>query len=150
MRNLNQFHTVALDTEPLIFYLNDVSRAIVALIVEYNRVAVESGGGKLKAAYTFDAGPNAVIYVLEENVREIVYLIVEYFPQVEPFKDPSGLYEGQAGVGEGRVVEGFNEAVASKFEPGAVKGLIHIGDGPRVLDEEEALLGLNGLPKWLV
>ena len=86
-----------------------MSRAIVALIVEYNRVAVESGGGKLKAAYTSDAGPNAVIYVLKENVREIVDL----FPQVEPFKDPFGLYAGQAGVGEGRVVEGFNQSPAS-------------------------------------
>ncbi|CCL99644.1 uncharacterized protein FIBRA_01664 [Fibroporia radiculosa] len=146
MQDSNQFHAVALDTDPPIFYMNDVSRAIIALIVEYNRVAVERGGS-LKAAYTFDAGPNAVIYAPEENLKEIVELIVRYFPQADTFKDPFGLF-GAAGV-RGKVVEGFNEAVAKPFGVGAVKGLIHtrVGDGPRVLGVEEALLGPNGLPK---
>ncbi|KAL4259395.1 Diphosphomevalonate decarboxylase [Pleurotus pulmonarius] len=150
MADSNQFHAVALDTEPPIFYMNDVSRSIIALIVEYNRVAIEKTG-KRKAAYTYDAGPNAVIYTLQENVKEIVELIVKYFPQKDGFKDPFQLFAGEGGVGEGRVVEGFNEAVAKKFEVGAVKGLIHtnVGDGPRVLDAEEALLGPDGLPKSL-
>ncbi|KAF9501701.1 Diphosphomevalonate decarboxylase [Pleurotus eryngii] len=149
MADSNQFHAVALDTEPPIFYMNDVSRSIIALIVEYNRVAIEKTG-KRKAAYTYDAGPNAVIYTLQENVKEIVELIVKYFPQKDGFKDPFQLFAGGS-VGEGRVVEGFNEAVAKKFEVGAVKGLIHtnVGDGPRVLGAEEALLGPDGLPKSL-
>ncbi|KZT71761.1 Diphosphomevalonate decarboxylase [Daedalea quercina L-15889] len=146
MQDSNQFHAVALDTDPPIFYMNDVSRAIIALIVEYNRVAV-AAGGKLKAAYTYDAGPNAVIYAPKENLKEIVELIVKYFPQAEPFKDPFALFGG-AGV-QGRVVDGFNAAVAKPFSVGAVKGLIHtrVGDGPRVLGAEEALLGSDGLPK---
>lgn len=149
MQDSNQFHAVALDTDPPIFYMNDVSRAIIALIVEYNRVSVEAGG-KLKAAYTYDAGPNAVIYTPKDNVKEIVSLIVKYFPQADGFKDTFNLF-GTAGVGEGSVVEGFNVNVAKKFEVGAVKGLIHtrVGDGPRVLGDEEALLGSNGLPKSL-
>jgi diphosphomevalonate decarboxylase len=32
MQDSNQFHAVALDTDPPIFYLNDVSRAIIAII----------------------------------------------------------------------------------------------------------------------
>jgi diphosphomevalonate decarboxylase len=149
MQDSNQFHAVALDTDPPIFYMNDVSRTIIALIVEYNRVSVEAGG-KLKAAYTYDAGPNAVIYTPKENVKEIVSLIVKYFPQADSFKDPFGLF-GAAGVGEGSVVEGFNVNVAKKFEVGAVKGLIHtrVGDGPRVLGDADALLGPDGLPKTL-
>lgn len=149
MQDSNQFHAVALDTDPPIFYLNDVSRTIIALIVEYNRVSVEAGG-KLKAAYTYDAGPNAVIYAPKENLKEIVSLIVKYFPQADAFKDPFGLF-GTAGVGEGGVVEGFNVNVAKNFEVGAVKGLIHtrVGDGPRVLGDEEALLGADGLPKTI-
>jgi len=149
MQDSNQFHSVALDTDPPIFYLNDVSRAIIALIVEYNRVSVEAGG-RLKAAYTFDAGPNAVIYTLKENIKEIVSLIVKYFPQTDGFKDTFGLF-GLAGVGEGDVVEGFNVNVAKKFKVGAVKGLIHtgIGDGPRVLGDDEALLDADGLPKTI-
>jgi diphosphomevalonate decarboxylase len=147
MQDSNQFHAVALDTDPPVFYLNDVSRAIIAIIVEYNRVSIDAGG-KIKAAYTYDAGPNAVIYASKENMKEIVSLIVTYFPQTETFKDPFGLF-GSVGVGEGGVVEGFNVNVAKKFDIGAVKGLIHtrVGDGPRILGDVEALLGADGLPK---
>lgn len=146
MQDSNQFHAVVLDTDPPIFYMNDVSRAIIALITEYNRVSV-AAGGKLKAAYTYDAGPNAVIYAPKENLKEIIELIVNYFPQADPFKDSFGLF-GAAGV-QGKVIEGFNAAVAKPFGVGAVKGLIHtrVGDGPRVLGAEEALLGADGLPK---
>ncbi|KAI0049873.1 Diphosphomevalonate decarboxylase [Auriscalpium vulgare] len=149
MQDSNQFHAVALDTDPPIFYMNDVSRTIIAIITEYNRVSV-AAGGKLKAAYTYDAGPNAVIYAPEENLKEIVELIVNYFPQPAPFKDPFGLF-GSAGVGEGKLVEGFNAAVAKKFPVGSVKNLIHtrVGDGPRKLDDAEALLGPDGQPKSL-
>ncbi|KAI0709577.1 Diphosphomevalonate decarboxylase [Cerioporus squamosus] len=146
MQDSNQFHAVALDTDPPIFYMNDVSRAIIALIVEYNRVAV-ANGGKLKAAYTYDAGPNAVIYAPKENIKEIVELIVKYFPQADEFKDPFGLF-GTSGV-QAKVVPGFNEGVAKPYGVGAVKNLIHtrVGDGPRTLGAEEALLGSDGLPK---
>jgi len=145
MQDSNQFHAVALDTDPPIFYMNDVSRAIISLIVEYNRVSVEAGGS-LKAAYTYDAGPNAVIYTLKENVKEIVELIVKYFPQASQFRDTFGLF-GVDGV-QGKVVDGFNTAVAKPFGVGAVKNLIHtrVGDGPRVLDLGEGLLGADGLP----
>ncbi len=149
MADSNQFHAVALDTEPPIFYMNDVSRAIIAVIVEYNRLSVEAGKG-YKAAYTYDAGPNAVIYTLKENVKEIVELIATYFPQQEgSFKDVFGLLEGGQLVG--KVPAGFNENVAKRFEVGAVKGLIHtrVGDGPRKLGDEEGLLNAEGFPKNL-
>lgn len=150
MQDSNQFHAVALDTDPPIFYMNDVSRAIIALIVEYNRVSTATGG-PLKAAYTYDAGPNAVIYAPKENMREIVAMIVHYFPQKEGFRDVFGLFGGKP-VSQGGVVEGFNRGVAKVWEVGAVKNLIHtkVGDGPRVLGKEEGLLGSNGLPKTMV
>ncbi|KAG5219852.1 diphosphomevalonate decarboxylase [Salix suchowensis] len=59
------------------------------------QVAIEKTG-KRKAAYTYDAGPNAVIYTLQENVKEIVELIVKYFPQKDEFKDPFQLFAGGA------------------------------------------------------
>ncbi len=34
MLDSNQFHAVALDTDPPIFYLNDVSRAIITIMTE--------------------------------------------------------------------------------------------------------------------
>lgn len=109
-------------------------------------------GTAYKAAYTYDAGPNAVIYAPSKNIKEIVQLIVNYFPQKEgSFKDVFGLFPGVDVTSHGAVVEGFNPAVAKKFEVGAVKGLIHtrVGDGPRSLRPEESLLAENGFPKSL-
>lgn len=149
MQDSNQFHAVALDTDPPIFYMNDVSRAIIALIVEYNRTSAATGG-KYKAAYTYDAGPNAVIYAPQQNIRDIVNLIVAYFPQSQAFKDPFGLFGSSNGQpGELPLPTGFNPLVAKKFGFDAVKNLIHtrVGDGPRVLGSNDALLGNDGLPK---
>ncbi|KAF8658268.1 hypothetical protein AX16_002044 [Volvariella volvacea WC 439] len=151
MADSNQFHAVALDTEPPIFYMNDVSRSIIALIVEYNRISLANGGG-YKAAYTYDAGPNAVIYALKENMKDIIRLIVKYFPQQKgSFKDVFNLFAGADAADEGATVHGFNENVAKRFEIGAVKGVIHtrVGDGPRSLSHEESLLQEDGSPKEL-
>lgn len=147
MQDSNQFHAVALDTDPPIFYMNDVSRAIIALIVELNRASV-AAGGVIKAAYTYDAGPNAVIYAPQENIKEIVNLVASYFPGTAPFEDRFNLFANGGRAGTGPLPEGFNPLVAKKYESGGVKTFIHtrVGDGPRVLDEAEALLGADGFP----
>lgn len=66
MRESNSFHATCLDTEPPIFYLNDVSRAAIQAVQAINEAA-----GRVMAAYTFDAGPNAVVYY-EQEARETV------------------------------------------------------------------------------
>lgn len=35
---------------------------------------------QFQAAYTFDAGPNATIYLLEKDVAELISIIDYYFP----------------------------------------------------------------------
>ncbi|KAK9710054.1 diphosphomevalonate decarboxylase [Basidiobolus ranarum] len=142
MKDSNQFHAVCLDTYPPIFYLNDVSRAIIRIISEYN-----SGPEGIKAAYTFDAGPNAVIYAPRQNIPEIIQLIAHYFPSSdasEYFKDPYHVLEEPLGQKKPVV-----ENVVPIFPVGSVKQILHtpVGDGPRILSAEESLLESSGMPK---
>ncbi|CAB1339353.1 unnamed protein product [Coregonus sp. 'balchen'] len=75
MKDSNQFHATCLDTYPPIFYLNDVSHRVINLVHRYNRHYRET-----RVAYTFDAGPNAVIYTLQQNVEEFVQVVKHFFP----------------------------------------------------------------------
>ena len=78
MADSNQFHATCLDTYPPIFYLNDTSRRIIQLVHEYNRVA-----GEVRVAYTFDAGPNAVLYVLAKYQAEVEALLYRLVPPTD-------------------------------------------------------------------
>lgn len=75
MMDSNQFHAVCLDTYPPIFYLNDVSKSIMKLVHVIN-----AHYGCIKAAYTYDAGPNAVIYCLAQDVPLVLAVMAKYFP----------------------------------------------------------------------
>ena len=66
MRESSNMHAVMLDTWPPIMYLNDISKEIIYAIQELNKAE-----GKIIAAYTFDAGPNAHIYTLAESVPKV-------------------------------------------------------------------------------
>lgn len=165
MTDSNNFHACALDTAPPIFYMNDTSRAIVQITEELNRASEAIGQGKL-VAYTYDAGPNAVLYAEEKNIKLILDLVRHYFPNAD-FDDAFNLLGGGANASHrgaqpeqplpSGLPDGFNSAVISVHEPGAVRRLIHtrVGDGPRVLhstvegvkgDAKESLLGEDGLP----
>jgi len=67
MRDSNNFHATCLDSWPPIFYMNDVSRAAIRLVHDINRLS-----GRTVCAYTFDAGPNAVIYYLEKESETVI------------------------------------------------------------------------------
>lgn len=62
MMDSNSFHATCADTYPPIYYMNDVSRAAVRFVEAVNEKA-----GRLVCAYTFDAGPNAVVYYEESD-----------------------------------------------------------------------------------
>lgn len=143
MRDSNQFHAVCLDTYPPIFYMNDTSRAIIQLIHEYNATSPD---GKLKAAYTYDAGPNAVIYAPEENMPEINRLISHYFPGQKTSSDEPD----QDFVPKGHA--NFNQNVIPVQAAGGISIVLHtrVDDGPRVLGQADSLLKeQDGLPKRL-
>lgn len=71
MQDSNQFHAVCMDTYPPIFYMNDVSKSIIKLVHVFNDFY-----GGVRAAYTFDAGPNAVIYTLDKVTLSLFHFII--------------------------------------------------------------------------
>ncbi|TKA50979.1 hypothetical protein B0A53_05671 [Rhodotorula sp. CCFEE 5036] len=143
MADSNQFHAVCLDTQPPIFYLNDVSRAVIQLVTELNRASVDDAGRGYVAAYTYDAGPNAVLYIREPDVDRVLRLVEHYFPQSA----------SSSSAIPTDIPTGFNAQVIPQHPLGSVARIIHtkVGDGPRVL--ESAKHGLldpqSGLPKSL-
>ena len=64
MRESNNMHATMLDTWPPILYLNDISKEVIYAIHEFN----EDG---IKAGYSFDAGPNPIVFTIEKHVSEI-------------------------------------------------------------------------------
>lgn len=130
MRDSNGFHATCLDSWPPIFYMNDVSRAAVRLVHDINRVV-----GQTVCAYTFDAGPNAVIYYLEKDtelvagtVKAILGASAEGWDG--PFNEP--LKNVSAGVAldklDSRAVEGIKDGVSRIILTG-------VGEGPISVDE---------------
>ncbi|PWZ02129.1 putative MVD1-mevalonate pyrophosphate decarboxylase [Testicularia cyperi] len=159
MADSNNFHACCLDTTPPIFYMNDVSRAIVQLVEEINRASEADGNGKL-VAYTYDAGPNAVLYAPKANMPLVLQTIRHYFPNAD-FDDTFDLlgkginasHRGdQEALGLAKdLASSFNPNVIPVHEAGAVRRLIHtqVGDGPRVLERglaSESLLNDAGEP----
>ena len=99
MMDSNQFHATCLDTYPPIFYLNDTSKQIIQLIHTFNN-------GNIVAAYTFDAGPNAVIYTTTEYAHSLSQLLVQTYPTTNIQTNPilqSEITSTSVGTGGGPV-----------------------------------------------
>ena len=64
MQCSNGLHAMMLYTQPRISYLNDTSQDIIEYILQKNE-------NEVTAAYTFDAGPNAVIITTKEYSNEL-------------------------------------------------------------------------------
>ena len=61
IRDSNQFHAICQDTFPPCVYMNQTSHSVSSLIHQLNEYF-----GEMVACYTFDAGPNACIFLLEK------------------------------------------------------------------------------------
>jgi len=75
MQDSNQFHATCMDTYPPIFYMNDVSKSIIRLVHVINEHF-----GRIVCAYTYDAGPNAVLYLLEKDTQLVMAVMTRFFP----------------------------------------------------------------------
>ncbi|KAM4614590.1 diphosphomevalonate decarboxylase isoform 1-T2 [Discoglossus pictus] len=143
MKDSNQFHATCLDTYPPIFYLNQVSQRIISLVHRYN-----AHYGQIKVAYSFDAGPNAVIFTLEPTVREFVEVVKQSFP---PETNGGPFLKGLP-VSPTSLSEELLSAVGSDSCPGGVQYMIVTQPGPGPSQSQDLtldLLGSDGFPKDL-
>jgi len=142
MKESNQLHAVCLDTYPPITppYMNQTSHGIVQLITQYNNFYQEP-----KVAYTFDAGPNACLFLMENDVAEVLALIRHFFP---PETD-AGFVQGIEIHPQAAISGSLLESITIEPTQGAVKYIISTkpGGGPGELGQEYSLLDENGFPK---
>ncbi|EGV63074.1 diphosphomevalonate decarboxylase [Yamadazyma tenuis] len=128
MKDSNSFHAVCLDSFPPIFYLNDTSKKIIKLIHKINEIE-----GKTIVAYTYDAGPNAVLYYEAENEDKILSGLKPYFENIQGFKQPQTVtsFDFKSFIPE---ITGVSKIIATK-----------IGEGPK--ETSISLINESGLPK---
>lgn len=132
MQDSNQFHAICLDTWPPIFYLNSTSQAIINIchkLNEYHRRNV--------VAYTFDAGPNACIYLLEEYVDIFLSIIREFFPICNNTISRKLEVRGRAfQESDVKTVSQYLESVGVQSMTNSLKYIINtsIGRGPSLTD----------------
>ncbi|KAI1506673.1 diphosphomevalonate decarboxylase [Biscogniauxia marginata] len=124
MKESNSFHSCCSDTYPPIYYMNDVSRAAVRAVE-----AINAAAGKTIAAYTFDAGPNAVIYYLEENSGPVVGTFYKVLSGTEGWKDEAKTYTSSIQLDEavsGIVQGGVSRIIMTSVGEGPVKTEQHL------------------------
>nr|XP_050847794.1 diphosphomevalonate decarboxylase isoform X1 [Vespula vulgaris] len=142
MKDSNQLHAVCLDSYPPIIYMNDISFAIINLIHSYNTVVND-----IKVAYTYDAGSNAILYLLEKDMPQLVAILDHYFP---PDNNNLDSYKRGIPIETKQLSQDLLEKIDNKVqEPGKIKYMIHttVGDGPKYLESpKDHLLNDQGLP----
>ncbi|KAL9270372.1 Diphosphomevalonate decarboxylase MVD2, peroxisomal-like protein [Drosera capensis] len=157
----NQFHAVCLDTSPPIFYMNDTSHRIISIVEKWNRAE-----GTPQVAYTFDAGPNAVLIARNRKVAALLLQrLFFYYPPGDGIDIDSYLLGDKtilqdAGIKDTKDVEALPQplSVPGAKENGPAQKYVgdvsyfictRPGHGPVVLpDTSQALIDPNtGMPK---
>lgn len=153
MADSNQFHATCVDTLPPIFYMNETSKAVIHIVHAYNAY-----NKVVKAAYTFDAGPNAVVFVMKDDMEELLNLFLAKFPHPEEkngyLHDPmrlssfaatsdaasasSAVYSSTAASVQAKALDVALDAQIGKIphSPTKVYQIIcsKVGDGPQILN----------------
>jgi diphosphomevalonate decarboxylase len=112
--------------------MNDVSRAAIRAVE-----AINAAAGRTVAAYTFDAGPNAVIYYLEQDTEAVVGTFYHTVGDIDGWKKEvlSGL----------KPTLSLDEGVAGLLKAG-VSRIIMTGVGEGPLKTDEYLVAEDGSP----
>ncbi|CAA7408279.1 unnamed protein product [Spirodela intermedia] len=153
----NQFHAVCLDTTPPIFYMNDTSHRVINTVERWSQFE-----GAPQVAYTFDAGPNAVLIAPSREVASLLLQRLLFFFPPPPDTKLEGYMVGdtsilqEAGVHSAEDVaslppppETKDKNNAQKY-PGSISYFIctRPGKGPILLSEDQSLIHpVTGMPK---
>lgn len=142
MKDSNQMHATCLDTFPPISYMTDTSRDIQRLVHAINKYYSEN-----KVAYTYDAGPNACLYLLEKDVSLVFNLVKKFFPSASASEE----FVRGPHIEESTIPQDLLDSVPLSPSPDSVQYVIHtkVGPGPQILPESESLVNKDGLPKKL-
>lgn len=144
MKDSNSFHSTCLDSFPPIFYMNDTSRKIIRLVHSINAFYNET-----IVAYTFDAGPNAVLYYLEENETKLFSFIYKLFNKVSGWE--TKYKKAQLSEFIAAFEQSVKPTIDFELDEEIYKGvgrviLTRVGPGPQ--STEECLIdATTGLPK---
>lgn len=125
MKDSNSFHATCADTFPPIFYLNDVSKAAIRVVDDINKKA-----GKIVAAYTFDAGPNAVIYFEEGSMDLVAGTLKGALASLDGWQGSDVKVQETDGV-DARAIQVLTEGVSRVI-------MTSVGEGP--IRTEESLI----------
>ncbi|RCI12579.1 hypothetical protein L249_1219 [Ophiocordyceps polyrhachis-furcata BCC 54312] len=128
MAESNSFHACCLDTYPPIFYLNDVSRAAIGAVEAINAAAETT-----VAAYTFDAGPNCVVYYLQGDASTVLGAFSPVLDGVAGWKKDCHPTASSARLDEG---------IAQALKAGVSRVIMTaVGEGP--VPSEEHLVAVS-------
>ncbi|KZS13765.1 Diphosphomevalonate decarboxylase [Daphnia magna] len=126
MQDSNQFHAICLDTYPPLFYMNSTSQAIIQLVHRYNEIRQN-----IKVAYTFDAGPNAVLFMEEAELNRFASVFHAFFGSIphESFfrgkiPDPVDSTKDVEALGPDKALKGQVQYTI----------VCHVGQGPKNID----------------
>lgn len=125
-KDSNNFHACCLDTDPPIFYMNSTSHAAVRFCE-----AINAAAEKTVCAYTFDAGPNAVIYYLADNEALVAGPIKALLGDKTGWESKRGQsIQAAASLPAG------TEVAADVLRSGISRVILtSVGDGPRKTEE---------------
>lgn len=144
MKDSNSFHATCLDTFPPIFYMNDTSKKIIKLCHQINAFYNET-----VVAYTFDAGPNAVLYYLKENEQKLFAFIYKTFNKVSGWETKFSSDELAQFIKhfDADVAKDLDFEIDDELYQGVSRVILtQVGPGPQPIDE--CLIDTaTGLPK---
>lgn len=127
MKDSNSFHATCLDTDPPIFYMNDISRAAIKAVETINELAEDT-----VAAYTFDAGPNAVIYYQEKDSEKVAGVLKKVLRGREGWEGKRGSEVKENATAASKL----DDKIVSTLKDGVSRVILTgVGSGPTAVEK---------------